>query len=151
MTNKPSNTHFYSQILDLLKSARNQVLRTVNQTMVLTYLEIGKMLVEEEQGGKERAGYGKKVIKELSEVLTKEFGKGFSERNIEQMRQFYLVYSIPQTLSAVLKNHKPQTLSAETTSRELTKEGFRLRLINNQSFNYFFRVGRYFQKVNSRI
>jgi hypothetical protein len=100
MTNKPSNTHFYSQILDLLKSARNQVLRTVNQTMVLTYLEIGKMLVEEEQGGKERAGYGKKVIKELSEVLTKEFGKGFSERNIEQMRQFYLVYSIPQTVSA---------------------------------------------------
>ena len=112
MTNKPSNTRFYSQILDLLKSARNQVVRSVNQTMVLTYFEIGKMLVEEEQGGKERAGYGKKVIKELSEVLTKEFGKGFSERNIEQMRQFYLVFSIPQTLSA------------ETTSRKLTKEGF---------------------------
>ena len=104
MTNKPSNTRFYSQIVDLLQSARNQVVRAVNQTMVLTYFEIGKMLVEEEQGGKERAGYGKKVIKELSEVLTKEF----SERNIEQMRQFYLLYSKPQTVSA-------ETIS-ETTS-----------------------------------
>ena len=124
MTNKPSNIRFYSQIVDLLQAARNQVVRAVNQTMVLTYFEIGKMLVEEEQEGKERAAYGKKVVKELSKVLTREFGKGFSERNIEQMRQFYLVYSIPQTLSAVLKNHKPQTLSAETTSRKLTKEGF---------------------------
>lgn len=128
MTNKPSNTRFYSQIVDLLQSARNQVVRSINQTMVLTYFEIGKMLVEEEQGGKERAGYGKKVIKELSEVLTKEFGKGFSERNIEQMRQFYLLYSKPQTLSAVCGFSKPQTVSAETisetTSRELTKNAF---------------------------
>ncbi len=66
MTNKPSNTKFYSQIVGLLQSARNKVVRTVNQTMVLTYFEIGKMLVEEEQGGKERADYGKHILKELS-------------------------------------------------------------------------------------
>ena len=63
-----------------------------------------EIIVEEEQDGKERAGYGKKVIKELSKVLTNEFGKGFSERNIEQMKQFYLVYSKSQTLSADFKN-----------------------------------------------
>ena len=78
MTNKPSNTKFYSQIVELLQSARSKVVRTVNQTMVLTYFEIGKMIVEKEQDGKERADYGKQVLKELSSVLTNEFGKGFS-------------------------------------------------------------------------
>ncbi len=71
------------------------------------------MIVEEEQDGKERAGYGKRIIKQLSKVLTLEFGKGFSERNIEQMRQFYLVYSKPQTLSSELEII-PQTPSAES-------------------------------------
>jgi len=136
MTKPSLNTKFYSQIVDLLQSARNKVVQTVNHTMVTTYFEIGRMIVEEEQGGKERAEYGKNVIKELSKLLTKEFGKGFSERNIEQMRQFYVVYSIgqtlpddfkekseplsrisnkaiPQTVSADSMNKKPQTLSAE--------------------------------------
>ena len=126
MINKPSNNKFHSQIVNLLQSARNKVVRSVNQTMVLTYFEIGKMIVLEEQGGKERAEYGKEIIKGLSRILTKEFGKGFSERNLEQMRQFYLVYSKPQTLSAESKKNKPQTLSAllisETTSRKSENE-----------------------------
>lgn len=103
MINKPPNTKLYSQIVDLLQSAKNKVVRTVNHTMVLTYFEIGRMLVEEEQGGKERAEYGKEVVNGLSKILTKEFGKGFSVRNIEQMRQFYLTYSKTQTLSAELE------------------------------------------------
>ncbi|WP_026776943.1 YhcG family protein [Polaribacter sp. Hel_I_88] len=100
MTKKITNNNFHSQIVDLLQSARTKVLRSVNQTMVITYFEIGKMIIEEEQGGKMRAGYGKEIIKELSLLLTEKFGKGFSERNIEQMRQFYNSYSKPQTLSA---------------------------------------------------
>lgn len=99
MANKLSNTKFYSQIVDLLQSARNKVVRSINQTMVTTYFEIGRMIVEEEQGGKERADYGEKIIQELSKILTKEFGKGFSTTNLKQMRQFYLVYSIGQTPS----------------------------------------------------
>ncbi|NUM44139.1 MAG: DUF1016 domain-containing protein [Anaerolineales bacterium] len=90
----------YSQIAELLQSARDTVIRTVNQTMVSTYFEIGRMIVEVEQQGKERAEYGKQVLKELSKRLTVEFGKGFSERNLEQMRQFYLTYSISQKASA---------------------------------------------------
>ena len=113
MANNPTNTKFFSKIVDLLQSARSRVVQTVNQTMVLTYFEIGRMIVEEEQQGKERAEYGRRIIKELSKVLTLEFGKGFSERNIEQMRQFYLVYSKPQTLSADFKNIS-QTLSVES-------------------------------------
>jgi predicted nuclease of restriction endonuclease-like (RecB) superfamily len=111
MKNTPSNIKFFSKVVDLLQSARSKVVQTLNQTMVTTYFEIGRMIIEEEQGGKQRADYGKKVIKELSKVLTVEFGKGFSERNIEQMRQFYLVYSKPQTLSADFKIS--QTSSAE--------------------------------------
>ena len=61
--------------------------------MVVTYYEIGRMIVEEEQNGKERADYGKYLIRTLSEKLVKDFGRGFSQRNIEQMRQFSLVYS----------------------------------------------------------
>jgi len=113
MIEKSSNTEFYSQIVNFLQSARSQVVRVVNQTMVLTYFEIGRKLVEEEQNGKERADYGKRVIKELSKILTEEFGKGFSERNIEQMRQFYLVYSKSQTLSAESTDRKTQTPSAK--------------------------------------
>ena len=114
MTNQLSNNKFYAQIIDLLQSARKKVVRTINQTMVETYFEIGKRIVEEEQDGKERAEYGKEVIKNLSKILTKEFGKGFSVRNLEQMRQFYFVYSKPQTSSAesqILKTHHSFKLS----------------------------------------
>lgn len=127
MTNKPSNTKFYSQIVDLLQSARSKVVRTVNQTMVLTYFEIGRMIVEEEQGGKERANYGKHILKELSNVLTKEFGKGFSTTNLKQMRQFYIVYSIGQTLSDDFKGIS-QTLSMESENDipETSSQNFNL-------------------------
>ena len=84
MTNKPLNTKFFSHIVYLLQSARNKVVQTVNQTMVLTYFEIGRMLVEEEQNGKNRAEYGKSLLHDLSKVLTKEFGKGFSVTNIQK-------------------------------------------------------------------
>lgn len=103
MTNKPSNTKLYSQIVELLQSARNNIVRTINQTMVLTYFEIGRMLVEEEQNGKDRAEYGKKLLRDLSKVLTNEFGRGFSVTNIQQMRSFYLSYQKQQTVSAEFK------------------------------------------------
>ena len=67
--------------------------------MVLTYFEIGRIIVHEEQSGKERAEYGQQLVDELSERLTKEFGKGFSATNIKQMRSFYLIYSKGQTVS----------------------------------------------------
>lgn len=92
------------RVSNLLLDARKKVLQTVNHTMVVTYFEIGRMIIEEEQNGKERAAYGKQLITELSKKLTFNFGKGFSQRNLEQMRQFYLVYSIPQTLSAEFEN-----------------------------------------------
>lgn len=90
----------YKTVSDLLISARTQVQKTVNTTMVYTYFEIGKLIVEEEQKGKERADYGKNLLKNLSIKLTEEFGKGFSERNLANMKKFYLTYSILQKPSA---------------------------------------------------
>ncbi len=79
-----------------MQNARQQVLRTVNSTMTVTYFEIGRIIVEEEQNGKDRAEYGKQLLKGLSQQLTKEFGKGFSIDNLGKMRKFYLAYSIFQ-------------------------------------------------------
>ena len=89
----------YQEIHDLLHKARQNIISNINSTMTKTYFLIGKRIVEEEQDGNKRAEYGKNLIKMLSEKLTKEFGKGFSETNLEQMRKFFKVYGIPQTLS----------------------------------------------------
>jgi hypothetical protein len=85
MTNIFSN-ELSKKISNLLVEARKRVLKTVNHTMVLTYFEIGRMIIEEEQNGKERADYGKQLLSDLSQTLTKEFGKGFSVTNLQQMR-----------------------------------------------------------------
>lgn len=94
---------FIEQIKQIVKDAQKRLARSVNTIMVQTYFEIGKSIVDEEQQGNERAEYGKYIISELSKKLTEEFGKGFSKRNLEQMRQFYLTYSIAQTVPAQLK------------------------------------------------
>ena len=94
----------YEEIHELLSKARQNIISNINSTMTKTYFLIGKRIVEEEQNGNKRAEYGKNLIKILSEKLTKEFGKGFSQRNLEQMRKFFKVYGIPQTLFEEFKN-----------------------------------------------
>ena len=93
------NNDFYSRILDVLKLARTQVIKTVNSTMVETYFEIGRLIIEEEQNGSTRAEYGKQILKELSARLTNEFGLGFSVTNLQQMKNFYSIYRKQQTVS----------------------------------------------------
>lgn len=98
----PTNTtkkDFYSDIKALLLSARNKVYQTINQTMTQTYWEIGRRIVEEEQQGEARAQYGAMLITNLSEELTKEFGKGFSVDNLKNMRRFYQCFSKGETAS----------------------------------------------------
>lgn len=111
MSKEIQTSGLYTKIADLINAARQNVVKTVNQTMVYTYFEIGRMILEDEQHGKKRAEYGKQVLKELSAKLSKEFGKGFSERNLEQMRQFFLTYSISQKSSAKLQDQHKFILS----------------------------------------
>ncbi len=104
MSKELQNKILFQQVAELLQNARQQVLRTVNSTMTFTYFEIGRMIVEEEQNGKERAEYGKQILKGLSEQLTNEFGKGFSVDNLQNMRKLYLIYSNYETLSSISEN-----------------------------------------------
>ena len=113
MSKELQNKILFQQVVTLLQNARLQVLRNVNSTMTYTYFEIGRMIVEEEQNGKERAEYGKQILKGLSGQLTKEFGKGFSVRNLEQIRRFFLIYSKSETLSRILQIPISQTVSAK--------------------------------------
>ena len=98
-----TNNSFYKEIKEILQIAKNRVYQAINTTMTNTYFEIGKRIVEEEQGGEKRAQYGKSLIKNLSIELTKEFGKGFSEQNLKNMRQFYISYEKRQTPSSEFK------------------------------------------------
>lgn len=94
-----SENKFYSEIKELLVNAKNKVYQTINTTMTQTYFEIGRRIVEEEQGGENRAKYGKALLKNLSNELSKEFGKGYSVDNLENMRKFFLAFSNSETLS----------------------------------------------------
>ncbi len=87
---------FYEQIALLLETAQKQAKTAVNLSMVYTYFEIGRMIVEEEQNGEYRAAYGKQLLQKLSDYLTAQFGKGFSVGNLKNIRQFYKVYSDDQ-------------------------------------------------------
>lgn len=83
---------FIDDIKKLLEAARNNVVKQVNTTMLMTYFEIGRRIVEQEQNGESQADYGQYLLVRLSESLSGRFGKGFSKRNLELMRQFYLTY-----------------------------------------------------------
>lgn len=83
-------------------------------TMVYSYYEAGRMIIEEEQDGKERAAYGKYILKELSKRLTQKFGRGYSYDNLKLMRKFYLVYS---------KDSIGETVFPQSENLPTTKEG----------------------------
>lgn len=88
---KPAKSveELYSSIKIIIEEARNNAYRAVNFTMVQSYWHIGKLIVEEEQNGNQRADYGTSLLKDLSTRLSKDFGKGFDESNLRHMRNFY--------------------------------------------------------------
>lgn len=90
---KAKQTPLFDRIVSILEQARVNVVRAVNSNMVIAYWLIGHEIVQEIQGGEERAEYGKKVLKELSGKLTKRYGRGFSSTNLKYFRLFYQVFS----------------------------------------------------------
>lgn len=79
-------------ISQLLVAARQKIVAQVNDTLVQTYFQIGRMIVEDEQNHNDRAEYGKQTIKKLSRALTERFGKGFSRVSLQNMRLLFLKY-----------------------------------------------------------
>ena len=110
--NEVSN-EFLNKVSLLIEEAKKNVKTTVNIAMVYTYFEIGRMIIEEEQNGDNRAEYGKYIIRNLSSFLTEHYGKGYSISNLKNFRQFYLIYSndsIGQTVFSQFKNY-PATVT----------------------------------------
>ncbi|WP_026395360.1 PDDEXK nuclease domain-containing protein [Acetobacterium malicum] len=96
------NQAIINEIRQILQSARENVARAVNNELLFAYWNIGKIIVENEQAGSEKAEYGKQLLKSLSKELTRELGKGFSRSNLQNMRLLYLSYPICQSLSGKL-------------------------------------------------
>ena len=113
--------NIYVDIKTILEQARESAVRAVNFSMVIAYWKIGERIVEEELHGKARAGYGEKIIKDLSVKLTKDFGKGFTISNIKYMRQFYTVFSIGHTVSGQLPPGKRQPQIGHAVSDQSKK------------------------------
>ena len=108
-TSRPNRTEdkeklgsIYRRIREILESARSGAYRAVNFAMVQAYWHIGRVIVEEEQMGKAKAEYGEYLLKNLSQRLTKDFGKGFDYSNVKNMRQFYMAFPIGDALRSQL-------------------------------------------------
>ena len=120
MNNKIQTIHtdIYNSIKILMENARKDVAKQVNSILVSTYWEIGRIIIEEEQKRSDRAEYGKQLLIELSKKLSKEYGKGFSRSNLQNMRNFYLLYPICQTVSGKLTwSHYCELLSISDNSK----------------------------------
>ncbi|MBI3592762.1 MAG: DUF1016 domain-containing protein [Nitrospirae bacterium] len=149
---QPAKKHIYSTLItdlaSLIEQGRKTAVRYVNTALVATYWLMGKCIVEYEQKGKERAEYRQALLKKISADLTPRFGKGFTERNLEHMRQFYLAYpEISHTLcakslagnSSTKKSHTPCAELApisETLSREFPLSWSHYRLLMRLDDHY---------------
>lgn len=96
--NSSNEQDFINDIKTLLSHARSTIARQINITMLNTYYEMGKRIVEQEQKGNVQAKYGDYLLSQLSESLSASYGKGFSKRNLELIRQFYLTYRNTKSL-----------------------------------------------------
>ena len=127
------------EIKAVLENARNNVVRQVNAELLTAYWNVGRIIVEHEQDSKERAPYGKETLRQLSRLLTAEYGKGFSVSNLQFMRRFYQTYQIQQTLSVKLTwSHYCELLSLSDEARrgfyekECVRSGWSVRELKRQ-------------------
>jgi predicted nuclease of restriction endonuclease-like (RecB) superfamily len=104
-------------VVELLETGRRQAARAVHSVLTSTYWLVGKRLVEHEQKGHSRAPYGAELLKRLSKDLQQRLGRGFSERNLEQMRQFFLLWPKSQTLSAASTESKASEISQTPSAK----------------------------------
>ncbi|MCO6446344.1 MAG: hypothetical protein J5I67_01760, partial [Ignavibacterium album] len=136
MSSKKSlSKNIYNDIKQVIDDARSRSFRAVNFLIVEAYWNIGRLIVEEEQKGKKRAEYGSYLIKELSERLTKDFGRGFTESNIKYFRLFYLSFPIRHALSDELEHSKLHALSGESvTSKQVIPHATRHESIELKNY-----------------
>ena len=136
--NEIEKNNIFHRITGIIETAKTNVVRSINHEMIFSYWLIGKEIVEEEQSGLDKAVYGKKLIKNLSDKLTKKYGKGYSATNLEYFRKFYLIYKSRNSIS-----HSPseefinlpnnRTIEIPHSVGEVLNNGG--NLLENQPFN----------------
>jgi len=114
---KTDNRNYIAEIKQIINTAKKQVYTAINSAIVQAYWLIGKRIVVEEQNGKERADYGSFLIKNIAKELSNEFGKGFTERRIREIRQFYITFpniNFRHSMNAESKNLIRHSMSAKS-------------------------------------
>ena len=139
MKNFSVNNELIRNIASIIQQARSQVRQTVNQAMVQSYWEIGRLLVEDEQHGESRAEYGKAVLQNVSERLTAMFGKGFDITNLRKMRQFFLMFPIRDSVRLELSwTHYRRLIQVENPQarewylKEAIEQNWSVRALDRQ-------------------
>ena len=142
---KPTNLDLYSSIAELVTEGRKQVRSAVNSALIITYWNIGRLIVEDEQEGAKRAAYGKAVLKDIGAKLTRDFGKGFDERNLRYMRQFYLSFPKWNAVRSELSwTHYRHLLKVEDEQarqwylEEAVKENWSTRAMERQINSFYY-------------
>lgn len=142
--NNEKSEETYKTIRNSIIVAQNKVYTAVNTAMVQAYWEIGEQIYKA-CGDNDRSEYGKNLIKFLSDKLTSEFSKGFSETNLKNMRRFYIMFPIRQTLSAELSwSHYQKLMRIEDKTRrdfyteECIKSGWSVRQLDRQINSFFY-------------
>ncbi len=136
--------NFFEKVAQILSEGQKRAKTAINLSMVYTYFEIGKMIVEEEQRGSDKAQYGQCLLAELSDYLTQKFGKGFSITNLKQMRKFYLVYTKDQIGQKV--SDQFQNLPTTSTGRKFFlswSHYLQLMRIENINERHFYEIECY--------
>ena len=139
--NAPVSNQFLESVSTVLTQARKAAKTAVNLSMVYAYFEIGRMIIEEEQHGQDRAAYGKQILMALSDYLTKIHGKGFSPENLKLMRRFYTVYSHDQIGETVFTQF--ENLPAVSTGRKFFlswSHYLKLMRISNVDERHFYEI-----------
>ncbi len=140
-----------TDIKDIISLGRENAYNATNRAMVLTYWNIGKRIVDQEQNGKERAEYGKALIEVLAEELTKEFGTSYSKRNLQYFRKFYLFFPDDQIVNACVHNlnwtqfrsllRVPDENARLWYMKEAANEGWSSRILDrNIATQYYYRL-----------
>lgn len=140
-----TNNLLYKNISDIIKKTQNDVRKTVNSAMVTAYWNIGKIIVEDELNGKNRADYGKGILKELSIKLTTEYGNGFNHRNLQYMKKFYELFQNMNSVSTQLSwTHYRHLLKVKDENarawytKESAKENWSTRALERQINSFYY-------------
>jgi predicted nuclease of restriction endonuclease-like (RecB) superfamily len=136
---------FHEDIRKILAQARNKAYVAVNVAMVEAYWNVGRRIVEEEQSGEKKAAYGAYLLRDLSQKLTEDFGRGFSEQSLRNMRQFYLLFPIRSTLwSELTWSHYKLLIRIENKKaidfygNEAVKSNWSVRALERQIYSHYY-------------